>query len=313
MTVVKHIAYLAFVVSVPLFLIATNVSILVNAPLLYSYGFDKYDISTVTYIEREELISAGRQIRDYFNNEERWIDIAVNAWGGTYNIFYNEGEDIQTQILHMYDVKVLVRTLYNVQVATGFILLLLVPIALAAAPRTFPRTFFKLLPWGSGLTLGIIGALGVFALTGFSQAFETFHIISFNNNLWQLDPSRHYLIAMFPEGFFFDATMILAAATVLEALLILVVSTSALMKTRPQSVEDEEEEPEPRMVQTQYGAVPEHLLLTPEDRATNSQRSVQSERLADWGIVAYYITEVVFLAIVPTILLRRRAQSAEAS
>jgi hypothetical protein len=66
------------------------------------------------------------------------------------------------------------------------------------------------------------------------------------------------------------------------------------------------------MVRTQYGTVPEHLLLTAEDRAARSNRSEWSERLADRGIVGYYIAEVVLLALVPTILLWRRSRSAKA-
>lgn len=306
MTVVKYIAFAAFVVSVPLFLIATNVRILVNAPALYSYGFERYPITTMPPIDFDELLSAGKQVRDYFNNEEPWIDVVVQIDGVTHSLYGVR------EIEHMWDVKVLVRSVYNVQVITGLLMLLLVPLALAVAPRTFPRTFFKLTAWGSGLTLAIIGALGIFALTGFSRAFEVFHVISFDNDLWQLDPYQNYLIAMFPEGFFFDATMIIAAATVLQALLVLVVSTFVLVKTRPKPVEVQEEDAPPKMVQTQYGAVPEHLTITPEDRATASRRSVGSERLADKGIFGYYIAEVALLTLVPAILLWRRSRSAEA-
>ena len=48
-----------FVVVIPLFLISTNVRLIVNWPSLYSNGFDKYDIPSRTGIERSELISAG--------------------------------------------------------------------------------------------------------------------------------------------------------------------------------------------------------------------------------------------------------------
>ena len=64
-----------FVVAVPLFLVSTNVRLIVNWPWLYSNGFDKYDIPSRTGIERSELISAGEQIRDYFNNDDELIDV----------------------------------------------------------------------------------------------------------------------------------------------------------------------------------------------------------------------------------------------
>ena len=206
MNVIKTIAYIAFAAAVPLFLVSTNVRILVSAPALYSYGFDQYDIVSATGIPRAELLSVGAQIRDYFNNDQDRLDVP----------FYNERE-----ILHMVDVKGIVQAVYNVQTASGLFLLFFIPIGLALAPRKFPRTLWKLLGWGGAATLGIVCLAGVFSLTGFSQTFYAFHLIAFSNDLWQLDPARDFLLKMFPEGFFFDATMVLVIATVVQALWLL--------------------------------------------------------------------------------------------
>ena len=222
MSIIKGLAFTAFVIAIPLFLIITNLRVVVNTPLLYSHGFDQYDIVQVTGIERDELISAGKQIRDYFNNEERWLDVEVRFNGEPYRL-YNEIE-----ILHMWDVKVLIRTLYNVQIIAGLFILLFIPAGLAISPRAFPRTLLRLTAWGAGLTLAIVFITGLFSLTGFSQTFYFFHVIAFTNDLWMLDPARDFLIAMFPEGFFFDATMVLVAATVMQALWLLFLTTFAL-------------------------------------------------------------------------------------
>ena len=45
---------------------------------------------------------------------------------------------------------------------------------------------------------------------------------------WQLDPRRDYLLIMFPQGFFFWATIFIAMATVLEALLLAGVAAALL-------------------------------------------------------------------------------------
>ena len=213
MSIVKGIVFTAFVIAIPLFLIITNLRVVVNAPLLYSYGFDQYEIERATGIEREELLSAGKQIRDYFNNEERWLDVRVR---GVLGPLYNT-----TEVLHMWDVKVLIRTLYNVQLIVGLYILLFIPAGLAISPRDFPRTLTRLLAWGAAVTFAIVLVTGLLSLTGFSQTFYFFHVIAFTNDFWQLDPARDYLIAMFPEGFFFDATMVLAALTVIQGLWLL--------------------------------------------------------------------------------------------
>ena len=222
MSIIKRLAFGAFVVAIPLFLIITNLRVVVNAPVLYSYGFEQYEIERVTGIERGELLSAGKQIRDYFNNEERWLDVRVRMRGEVVPL-YNT-----TEILHMWDVKVLIRTLYNVQLIVGLYILLFIPAGLAIAPRAFPRMLLRLVAWGAAVTLGIVFVTGLLSLTGFSQTFYAFHVIAFTNDLWKLDPARDFLIAMFPEGFFFDATMVLAAATVMQGVWLLCISLSML-------------------------------------------------------------------------------------
>ncbi|MXY44622.1 MAG: TIGR01906 family membrane protein [Dehalococcoidia bacterium] len=225
MSIIKAIAFTAFVIAIPLFLIIMNLRVVVNTPLLYSYGFDQYEIERVTGIERSDLILAGRQIRDYFNNEERWLNVQVPIRGGEPEPLYNT-----TELLHMWDVKVLIRTLYNVQLIVGLYIVLFIPVGLALAPRAFPRILMRLIAWGAGLTLAIVFVTGLLSLTGFSQTFYAFHVIAFTNDLWKLDPARDYLIAMFPEGFFFDATMVLAALTVIQGLWIFCLSMSALKR-----------------------------------------------------------------------------------
>ncbi len=230
MSIIKALAYTAFVIAIPLFLIIVNLRVVVNTPLLYSYGFDQYEIETVTGIERGDLISAGRQIRDYFNNEERWLNVQVPIHGGEPEPLYNT-----TELLHMWDVKVLIRTLYNVQLIVVLYIVLFIPTGLALAPRAFPRTLVRLIAWGAGLTLAIVFVTGLLSLTGFSQTFYAFHVIAFTNDLWKLDPARDFLIAMFPEGFFFDATMVLAGLTVIQGLWLLFLS-NVILKAFPASV-----------------------------------------------------------------------------
>ena len=94
----------------PLLLITSSVRFVINLPALYSYGFDRYDIAEYTRIERADLIAAGKQIRDYFNNNEENLIIRTYIGGVLTESLYNERE-----IHHMRDVKALVRGVYLVQ------------------------------------------------------------------------------------------------------------------------------------------------------------------------------------------------------
>ena len=213
-----------FVVAVPLFLVSTNVRLIVNWPWLYSNGFDKYDIPSRTGIERSELISAGEQIRDYFNNDDELIDVRIFVGGILRSLFNNR------EILHMKDVKGLVQGVYTVQVLTGLYIAAFVIAGLALGWRACAGRLPRYLQHGGFLTIGLVVLAGASSLAGFEQVFYAFHVVSFTNDLWQLDPSRDYLIAIFPEGFFFDATMWIAGLTIAQA--VVLTTPAALLRLR---------------------------------------------------------------------------------
>ena len=59
---------------------------------------------------------------------------------------------------------------------------------------------------------------GLLAVVGFDSLFLLFHQLSFSNDFWQLDPSKDYLIIMFPLGFWLDATMRVVAISMISAI-----------------------------------------------------------------------------------------------
>ncbi len=234
---VKVVIAVLFVAIVPVFLIALNVRWVINFPPLYSYGFDRYDIARYTGIERDELISAGKQIRDYLNNDADLIEIRVVVAGVRVMNLYNERE-----ALHMRDVKGLVKGVYRVSELSGLFLVIVVAGGFWVWRREFWPMLGRLLRWGGGVTLGLVALVGLGSLVGFDRLFLAFHLISFSNDLWQLDPRRDYLIAMFPQGFFFDATMLIALAVVVEAA-VLVIVPKYLPRSTQASRNEESTEP----------------------------------------------------------------------
>ena len=204
-----------FVVLAPALLITTSARFVINLPALYSYGFDRYRIEDYTRIKRGDLIAAGAQIRDYFNNGERDLIIRTFVGGVLVESLYNERE-----ILHMRDVKALVRGMYGAQLAAALYMAAFAAAGFALRGRGFGAALLlRYVRLGGVFTLALTALTGLGALVGFDRLFLAFHIISFSNDLWQLDPRRDYLIAMFPQGFFFDATMLIAFCAVSGAAL----------------------------------------------------------------------------------------------
>ena len=60
--------------------------------------------------------------------------------------------------------------------------------------------------------------LAFWALVGFERLFLLFHVVSFSNEYWILDPSKDYLIMLFPGGFFYDAALRCFGAVILVSL-----------------------------------------------------------------------------------------------
>ncbi len=222
----KILIAVLFIALVPVFLTAVNARWVINFPPLYSYGFDEYEIPRRTGIERAELISVGERIRGYFNNDDELLEVSVVVRGVWVNNLYNERE-----VLHMRDVKALVQGVYRVSELTGLYLFVVVVAGFAIWGRRFTQSLGILLIWGGAVTLVLVTIVGLGSIFGFERLFLAFHLISFSNDLWQLDPRRDYLIAMFPQGFFFDATMLIAASIVLQAVA-LVAIPAYLMRRR---------------------------------------------------------------------------------
>ena len=71
------------------------------------------------------------------------------------------------------------------------------------------------------LLIAIIIIAVFISFIGFEKAFLIFHEISFTNDLWKLDPRKDYLVAIFPQGFFYETTILIGFLTLIEAIFIL--------------------------------------------------------------------------------------------
>lgn len=198
------IARWLFILCLPVLLLTASIAWAVNSLWLYEQGFDKYRISQATGLSPSELDKAARGLISYFNSGEADINVTVTKDGRTFALF-NERE-----VIHLRDVKELFRLDYRVLLVT-----LVYALGYAGANLFLKRRLrlAREVATGAGLTLALMLVLGVGILLDFSGLFLQFHLISFTNDLWQLDPSRDYLIMMFPEGFWADAARYIALAT----------------------------------------------------------------------------------------------------
>ena len=199
-----------FAACLPIFLIVVNVGYITDSDWLYTYNWWRNDIPDRTGLPIAELDNAADQIKEYFRNDAERIDVTVNTTRGTISLF------VEREILHMIDVKELMRLVAATSVWTGIALVLCAVIGLSIRRRTFFATMSRWLRWCALIWGAIVGVVVIAAIIDFTWVFTQFHLLSFANDLWQLDPFRHYLLLLFPERFFLEATLFIALLTVIE-------------------------------------------------------------------------------------------------
>ncbi len=209
MKIIVIIAKWLFVLCLPLLLLTASIGGAINSSWLYKYGFGEYDVSQTTGLSQSELEKAATGLIRYFNSDEEYISLSVEKDGKPFVLFN------QREVTHLKDVKGLIRLDYLVLLGT--LIYALGYVAVSLFWRKDWRQLAGGVVKGSGLTLALMTALGLGALLDFDQLFLQFHLISFTNELWMLDPTRDYLIMLFPGGFWYDAALFCGLATVVGA------------------------------------------------------------------------------------------------
>jgi len=210
-----RLARLLFYVAVPLLLVTTNVRFAFSEERVYQYSIDHYDVTAVTHISHSDLIAATQDIRTYFTNDADYLRTRVHDSTGAVVPLFNPKE-----VLHMRDVKHLVRLVYGIEtLLLAFVSAYVVAVYLWAGEERLTVLARRTLQACAGTVLAMV-AFGAVAATGFDSLFLRFHELSFGNDFWQLDPARDHLVQMFPEGFWLDATLLIAGLTVAEVCLL---------------------------------------------------------------------------------------------
>lgn len=224
------LGWLALVIlaaSIPVLIVSGTVNVYARSTELYQYGFAKYRISQATGISNAQLDEVAQSMADFLDGKQRSPQVTVRV-NGTDRLLYNEKE-----LVHMDDVRGIISTFKILQ--TVAMLSLLAAGAFVFAALGVRRLLRGILA-GAIAALSLIGLLAAWALVDFYSLFYLFHLVSFSNDLWLLDPTRDYLIMMFTESFFYHAAIMVTATIMAEAVIVglvtLVIEKAVLNKTK---------------------------------------------------------------------------------
>lgn len=228
MSFARRAATIFFVLSLPLFLITTNVRFVGTESLLWKWGFERYNAEASTGIDRAQLDRAADDIADYFRNDDPYLRTRV-VIDGRIEPLYNPRETV-----HMADVKSLFGAVFFLHgVTTAFVLTYIVGVFVWAGEssvRALARQVLRAMGLLTAIALTFAGASAL----GFDRAFAQFHLLIFDNDFWKLNPTTDHLIQMFPEAFFFEMALLLVGLTLVEGALLGLVAWWYLWRQRGQ-------------------------------------------------------------------------------
>jgi integral membrane protein (TIGR01906 family) len=212
--VVRAFVSAAFLVAVVLGLISINLRALVLDRDFMLRGFAQNRVAQTTQLDQPQLERIADAFVAYFRAApgQLQMDVVVN---GQHQPLLNERE-----IEHMEDVQRLVQFFLN-----------LIPIvAVVIAARLLQAAILERSVAYLGrdmmlsvvLMAAIVIAVGAASVLDFDALWTRFHQVAFPNDLWQLDPRRDYLIMLFPEPFWYAATLRLALGIAFQCAVIAV-------------------------------------------------------------------------------------------
>jgi integral membrane protein (TIGR01906 family) len=211
---VKTITYWIFIICIPILLLTSTVRAGVSSTQLYQYGFHEYQASQVTGLDETQLKEIADNLINYFNSRVETPQITVVKEGQEFELFHDY------ELAHLRDVKGLFQIDYLVQTASLVYIIIYTLLFLLWRKGRW-QDLAKGVRWGCVLTLCFIIVVGIVSFIDFQQLFIGFHYLFFGNpsqSPWILDPSKDYLIMLFPEPFWQDIAIFGGIAIATEAL-----------------------------------------------------------------------------------------------
>ena len=199
MKFIKIITRALFIAAFPILLLTFSSAVCFNSLWLYNYGFDKYQVSSVTGLKPAELDMTARSLIKYFNSNEPYIEVTIERDSASFDLFTHEEK------VHFSDVRQLVRLNYLAGLL-AFICILSYSLSCLLLRKYIYRRLLALnIFWGSLVTILLVILMGIASLFDFGNLFLQFHYLAFDNTFWS---AEGYMLLLFPGGFWFDVIMI---------------------------------------------------------------------------------------------------------
>jgi integral membrane protein (TIGR01906 family) len=178
----------------------------------YKEEYKKNNVMSVTGMNIDELMKVTKIMQKYLMDKEETLDVMAKINGSMQRMFNDR------ELAHMKDVKNLFQMGFLTRNISIIVFILIFTYFL------FTKSFYKAFNYLLKGTIFIIIFLLVLALAvtlNFDNWFTGFHLVFFDNDLWQLNAETDRLIQMFPLEFFQDAVFVIFRNTFFAFVVIL--------------------------------------------------------------------------------------------
>jgi aspartyl/glutamyl-tRNA(Asn/Gln) amidotransferase C subunit len=165
----------------------------------YKKSFVKYGIAEMTGMNDENLECIIEDVLKYLKDDREELDTRAIIKGKEEEVFGDR------ERLHMVDVKRLFargKVLRNV----SFMLIIIMALFFVKKDGHWKELVSNVLLYISAINILFLFIL-LLMKVNFDKYFTYFHVIFFNNDLWELNPNTDILVQMLPENFFYDTAV----------------------------------------------------------------------------------------------------------
>jgi len=213
-----------FVLLLPLLIIGTSLRGLITDRDFMLSGFRDNQVAATTGLDDPQLQRIADAFVAYFQAPPGQIQMQVTAFGQSRPLFNDK------EVAHMEDVQALIQFFLRMQIIAAAVVIVRLVFAFFVDRSVVPLGRDMLL--STGLMIALIVLVAVLSLLDFDALWTRFHQIAFRNDLWLLDPSTDYLIMLFPEPFWFAATIRMATSVAVQTALVVLVGLGLLLSPR---------------------------------------------------------------------------------
>lgn len=181
----------------------------------YQKEYEKYNVLDRLDMEMEDVMDVTVYMMAYLRGEEKVLSIEKKIEGEVQDFFHEQDR------FHMGEVRELF--LEGIALRRMACILLIVSCVILFATK---KKWYVMLAGIFQKTLGMFFIIVVFLsaviTTNFSECFDIFHEIFFDNDLWIFDARTDFMIRILPEGFFYDMAVRIGVIFVVALLLLFV-------------------------------------------------------------------------------------------